>query len=167
MVHRDDRGRGQPVFKAGEILGRNDVVGADHGAAGGVVLDARQAEPGGRIDDREIEADLVQPVVQHLRHHRGGAVERVLGLAVPEIRHRHALLPPLLGGHLQCVGGGLQRCQKPVRREIAAGLAHFLAEYRRVFEPVAVAVNDGMLQIGANFRGAPVGAHAFLPVLRR
>ena len=86
VVHRDDRGRGQPVAEPVEIIGRDDVVGADHGAPGLVVLDARQAQPGGRIDDREIDADLVEPGIEHFRHHRGGAVECVLGLTVPEIR---------------------------------------------------------------------------------
>jgi hypothetical protein len=50
-VHRDDRGRGQPVAEAAETIGRNDVVSADHRAAGGVVLDARKAQPSGRVDD--------------------------------------------------------------------------------------------------------------------
>ena len=47
-VHRDDCRRGQPVAEAAEIIGRNDVVGADYGAPGRVVLDARKAQSGGR-----------------------------------------------------------------------------------------------------------------------
>ena len=90
VVHRDDRGRRHPVAEILEIVGRDDVVGADHRAPRRVVLDARQAQPGGRIDDREIGADLVQPLIEQMRHHRGGAVERVAGLAGPEARHRDA-----------------------------------------------------------------------------
>ena len=64
-VHRDDRGRG-PAWSAQilEIPGRHDAEGADHGAAGRVVDDARQAQSGGRVDDREIAADLVEPLVE-------------------------------------------------------------------------------------------------------
>jgi len=51
----------------------------DHGAARLIVDDARQAQAGGRVDDGEIGTDLIQPLVQHVRHHRGGAV---VGVAV-------------------------------------------------------------------------------------
>jgi hypothetical protein len=151
------------MIAALEILGRDDVVAADHGAAGLVILDARQAQPGGRIDDREIEADFVEPLVQHLRHHCGGAVERVLGLAIPEIGHRDAAPAALLGGHLQGVGRRAQRREKAVGRFVAGGLAHFLAENRGVFQPMAVAVDDRMFQLRADLLGALVSAHAFLP----
>ena len=73
-VHRDDRRRGQAIAQAAEVIGRDDVVGADHGAPGGVVLDAREAQPGGRVDDRKIKADLVEAIIKQARHHRGGAV---------------------------------------------------------------------------------------------
>ena len=66
-----------------EVLGGDDVEAADHGAPGRVVRDARDAEPGGRIDDAEIDAELVEPVVEQARHHRRGAVERVGRLAAP------------------------------------------------------------------------------------
>jgi len=39
------------------------VEAADHRAPGRVVGDARDAQPGGRVDDAEIDAELVEPVV--------------------------------------------------------------------------------------------------------
>jgi hypothetical protein len=75
-------------------------VGADRSATRLVVLNARQAQPGRRVDHGEIGADLIEALVEQLRHHRGGAVERVFALAVPEIRLRDAPLGELGRGHL-------------------------------------------------------------------
>jgi len=62
--HRDDRRRGQPVAEALEIIGRDDVVGADHGAPGRVVLNAGEAQPGRGVDDDKVEAELVEPMAR-------------------------------------------------------------------------------------------------------
>ena len=58
-VHRDDRGRGHPVAQIAEVVRGHDVVRANHRAPGVVVVDPGQAQAGGRIDDREIGAELV------------------------------------------------------------------------------------------------------------
>ena len=63
-VHRDDRRRGQPIAEALEIIGRDDVVGADHGAPGRVVLNAGEAQPGRGVDDDKVEAELVEPMAR-------------------------------------------------------------------------------------------------------
>ena len=104
-VHRDDRGRGHAVAEILEIAGGDDVIGADHGAPCLVVGDARQPQPGGGIDDGKIGADLVEPLVQQMRHHRRGAVEGVAGLPGPEARHRDLAAPPLFVAHLQRAQG--------------------------------------------------------------
>ena len=162
-VHRDDRRRGQPVAELGEIIGRDDVVGADHGAAGGVVLNARKAQPGGRVDDDEIEAELVEAVVKQARHHRGGAVERVLRLAAPERRLADALGAPLGGRHRQRVAGRPHRLQKAVRGQVAADLAHLVAEHRIVFDPMPVAIDDRMVDFRTNLFRTEMGAHGSAP----
>src|ERR1700693_5813636 len=66
-MHRDDRRRGHPIAEILEIASRDDVVGADHRAPSRVVDDARQAQPGGRVDNREIGADLIEPLVEQMR----------------------------------------------------------------------------------------------------
>ncbi len=161
-VHRDDRRRRQPVAEAAEIIGRDDVVGADHGAAGGVVLDARQAQPGSRVDDDKVEAQFVEAVVQELRHHRGGAVERVFRLARPEGLLTHALLAALGDRHRQQLAGRPHRLQKSVRGQIAADLAHLVAEHRIVFDPMAVAIHDWMVDFRPHLFRGHMRAHAFL-----
>ena len=157
VMHRDDRGRRHAVLELLEIARRHDVVGADHGAAGRVVHDARQPQPGGRIDDREIGADLVEPLIQQMRDHRRGAVVGVAGLAGPEAGHRYA--PPLALGDAQHqrVAGRRHRLEEPVGREVAAHLAHLLGEDRIVLDPMAVAVNDRVVQLGANFGWGVIG----------
>src|SRR4029077_19229186 len=61
-VHRYHRRRGQTVAEIPEVIGCHDVEAADHGASRLVILDAGYAQPGGRIDDAEIDPQLVEPV---------------------------------------------------------------------------------------------------------
>ena len=91
--------------------------------------------------------------------HRRGAVERVLGLAVPEIGLRNAALGALRGQHLERVGGGLQRLEEAVGSLVAARLAHLLAEHGRIFEPVAVTVDDRVVEFGVDLLRAQMTAH--------
>ena len=54
-----------------------------------------------------------------------------------------------------------------VGRLVAADLAHFFGEDRRKLDPMAVAVDDRMLDLGVNLRGAlmTVAAHGVLPMV--
>ena len=163
-MHRDDRRRGQPIAEALEITGRDDVVGADHRAPRLVILDARQSQPGRRIDHGKVGADLVKALIEQLRHHRGRTVERVFALPVPEIGLRNTPLGPLGRGHLQPLAGTPWR-KKAVGRLVAADLAHLLGEDRWKLDPMAVTVDDRMLDLGVDLRGAQmtVAAHGVLP----
>jgi len=161
-VHRDDCRRGQPVAEAAEIIGRNDVVGADYGAPGRVVLDARKAQSGGRVDDDKVEAQFVEAVVQQLRHHRGGAVERVFRLARPKGLLTDALVAAFGDRHREVLAGQAHRLQKPLRGKVAADLAHPVAEHRIVFDPMPVAIDDRMVDFGPDLLGGHVRAHDLL-----
>src|SRR6202008_1482209 len=86
-ARRDPRGRGQLVAEVLEVFVGDDVEAADHRAPRRVVGDARDAEPGGRVDDRVVQAQLVEPVVEKARHHRRRAVYRVGRLPAPEAFH--------------------------------------------------------------------------------
>ena len=163
-VHRDDRGRGHAVAEILEIAGRDDVIGADHGAPCLVVDDARQAQPGGRVDDGEIGADFVEALVQEMRHHRGGAVEGISGLPGPEARHGDLAATPLRRAHLQRAQGRVHRGEVAIGRLVASHLAHLLRKHRIVFDPMPIAVDDRVVEFGTNLRWAEVGvtAHGFL-----
>ena len=160
-VHGNDRGRGHPVAQIAEVFGGDDVVGANHRSPGVVIADARHAQTGGRVDDREIGAELVKALVEQARHHRGRAIERVLRLTAPEGWLRDT--PALSFGdrHAQRVARGLHRGEEPVGGPIAANLAHSLAEDGVEFDPVTVTVDHRVVQVRANlcWRLMPISAH--------
>jgi hypothetical protein len=114
--HRDHGGRRQPVRELGEVFVGDDVEAAHHGAPGLVVGNARDAEAGGGIDHAEIDAELVEPVVEHARHHRRGAIARVGRLARPVALHGDAALLALGDRQAERVGdAALARPRKPSR----------------------------------------------------
>ena len=153
----------QPVAETAEILGRDDVVGADHSAPRRVVLDARQAQPGGRIDNHKVEAQLVEAVVEQLRHHRRGAVERVFRLAAPEGLLTQTLIAALGDRHREQLAGRPHRLQKAVRGQIAADLTHLVAEHRIVFDPMPVAIDDWMVDFRTDLFRGHMRAHGCSP----
>src|SRR5205085_11909300 len=83
-MHRDDRRRGHAVGEIAEILGRDDVVGAAGSPPSLAVADPRYPKAAGRVDDREVEPDLVEALVEEPRKHRGREVARVLRRMGPE-----------------------------------------------------------------------------------
>ena len=160
-MHGNDGGRGHPIAKIAEVLGGDDVVGADDRTACLVVADARQAQTGRRIDDREIGAKLVEALVKQARHHGRGAVERILGLPAPECRLGDAPSLALGQRHAQRVARGLHRGQETVSGPVTAHLSHTLAEDGVEFDPVAIPVDHRMAQAGTDLvRGRmSCGAH--------
>ena len=94
-VHRDHAGRDHAITEPGEHLGVVEVVRARRRAPQLVVAHARQRDhlqAGARVDDREVEADLVESLVEQARQHGGAAVERVLGRYRPPHRYRRAVV---------------------------------------------------------------------------
>ena len=161
-VHRDDRRRRQPVAETTEVIGRDDVVGADHGAPRRVVLDARQAQPRGRVDDHKVEAQLVEAVVEQLWHHRSGAVERIFRLARPEGLLADALVAAFGDRHRQNLARCPHSLQKAVPGEVAADLAHLVAEHRIVLDPMAIAIDDRMVDFRPDLFRGQMRAHDLL-----
>src|SRR5206468_5869158 len=100
------------------------------------------AQARGRIDDREVAAELVEALVEQARHHRGRAVERVAGLAGPEAWLGETPAPPLGERHAQRVLRGLHRGVEPIGSPVATDLSHALAEDGIALDPVAVAVDE-------------------------
>src|SRR6185436_6171454 len=98
---------------------------------------ARDAEAGGGIDHAEIDAELIEPVVEHARHHRGGAVARVGGLAAPVAFHGDAALLALGDREVERVGYAALRGEETIPCLVARDLAHALGEDRAVLDPMA------------------------------
>src|SRR5262249_27677651 len=140
-------------------------MGADDGAPGRIVADTWHAQARRRIDDREIAAELVETLVEQARHHRARAVQRIAGLASPETRLGAPPAPPLGRRHAERGLRGLQRGVESIGSPVATHLSHPLAEDGIELDPVAVAVDDWMVQARPDLRcrQVPVPAHVLSP----
>ena len=162
-VHRDDRRRGHAVGKGAEIFGGDDVVGAGGATARLAIADARHAQTARRIDECEIEPDLVEALIEESRKDRSREVARVLGGMRPERLLADAAPPPLLDRHRQHAARAAADRAPAAHRGLAADLAELLGEDGPVFDPVAVGVDNRMIETGFDLGGGQMGAHGHLP----
>ena len=173
-VHRNGRRRGQPLLVLGEEVGKHDVERAAGGTAHLLILLADELQPQRRIDDAEIDAELVEAPAQQARQQRGGAVERVFGGAPPPGSARHADVAALGGGEVVPIRADMLRHDALEALEDARprDLAQILLVGRPVFDDVPVAVDHGMTEPGADLgralmRLAHLSSLASPPVLSR
>ena len=152
-VHRHDRGGCQPVVQTTEHLGVVQVEGARRRPAEVVVWHARQRDheqAHARVDDAEVEPDLVHALVQQPWQHGGGAVERVLGGHRPPHRHGGTRIEALLGGHPERAPDVAHVGDPPVRHVGAADVAEEVEEHRHHLELVRVGIDDRMVDAFAD-----------------
>ena len=95
-VHRDLRDRRHAVGVREVDLGVERVERAARHLAQLGVEDRERREPAARVEHREVDAELVEPLVEQARQVRGGAVERVRGGQAPPRRARGPELAPAL-----------------------------------------------------------------------
>jgi hypothetical protein len=112
-----------------------------------------EAEPVGRVDDAEVDAEVVEALVHEARQHRGGAVEHVLGGRGPEGFHTDAPPPPLGQRQPERVGDAVGGDGEGLDGRVAADAAKLLAHDRQVFDPVTVGVDDRVVKAGAELPG--------------
>ena len=142
---RDARDRQDPVAVRRVHLGDVDVERARQCGPQLVVGEVDRGEPVRRVGDRDVDADLVEPLVQQLREHRGRAVERVARRdPPPRDTHERQLAP--LRGREHCVSRPLsttrsKRSATDAPRELDEDVAH----ERQVLDDVPVAVDDRMV----------------------
>src|SRR5439155_1295949 len=124
-VHGDAGGGRDPVGEVMEGVGGEDVERATGGPARLVIGDTRDAEAGGGIEHREVQAELVQALVEEPRQQARRPVARVLLGRRPErLLLESAPSPPRQGGGP--VSGSppapaaLRRTAPPSRRPTAA-----------------------------------------------
>ena len=160
-MHRDHRRRGQTVAEIAEVIGGHDIEAADHGAPGFVILDARYAQPRGRIDDAEIDPELIETIVQHPRHHRGGAVAGVRGWRPPIAFHRDAAARRRSAIDSDSASGMRRMClSSPSAALSPAALRTFSAKTGPYSIQMAVGVDDRMGEPGTDLLGVPLFACA-------
>src|SRR5262249_41026281 len=111
------------------------------------------AEPGGGIDDAEIEAEVVQALVHEAREHGRRPIERVLRRQEPERLLADPAAPALGHGHVERVRDPLAREIERLHRRVPPDAAKLLAHERGELRPVPVGVDDRMLQAGVELPG--------------
>jgi hypothetical protein len=96
-MHRNRRCGGPAIAELAKLAGNIQVESAASSATNLLFRDVRYREACGRIEDREIEAELVESFVQEARQQGRGAVKRVLCRNAPEGFLGAAGLRPLAG----------------------------------------------------------------------
>ena len=95
---RDARHRFEAIAEVGVDLGVVAVEGPGHGPAQLVVGEGGDRQAVGRVQQGEVDAELIEAVVQEIGEHGRRPVERVLGGDAPPGRAGHAEPAPLRAG---------------------------------------------------------------------
>ena len=149
-VHGDRRDRRETV---GELTERVGVVAVERPARAttdALVLEVKEHEADAGIDHGEVEADLVEPLVEQLGEHRGGEVARVAHRRAPEGGTRHAPVRPLGRGQpvprRRRPEGAWEQVAQCRLAGVDALLAEITGQRREVLDVVAVDVDDGVAE---------------------
>jgi len=158
-VHRDDGGGRDPVGVGAILVGDVAIEGTAGSAAQFFIFDRADEQAGGRIENREVEAKLVEPLVKQPRQDRGSAVERVLAGNDPEGFLRDAGLAPLGGSHAQRIAdpviGPLHRIGDPLSANFLEILENRWAE----LYVVSVGIDYGIAELFADRPGRFIWMH--------
>ncbi len=115
-----------------------------------VVGEMDRGEPVRRVGDRNVDADLIEALVEELRQHRGRAVERV-ARRYPPPRHAHERhLAALCGRERLGEAAARDDHVEPFGDRRAGDLDEDVAHERQVLDDVAVAVDDRVVDPLAN-----------------
>ncbi len=157
-MHRDRRGRGELVLQPLERVGDEAVEAVARGAPHLFVaeISGEQARSAG-IKDHEVKSQFRQPLVQHPGKHRGGAI-RCSGGQTPPGRLRVAPVQTDIARRQRGVAEG-NGFLEPLNQGRSRVLAQVLREGGCVIDPMAVGIDYGMAQPGANRCGFTDGRH--------
>jgi hypothetical protein len=118
-----------------------------------VGADPRHAQAPGGVDDRKIEADLVEPLGEEAREQRGREVLCVPRRMAPERLLADAPPASFLDRHAECAARAVADRVPAFDRVLAAEPSQFLGKDRAVFDPMPVGVDDRALRTA--FRRLP------------
>ena len=106
----------------------------------------RRPEPVGRIEDRVVDAHLLDARREQRREQRGGTIERVAGGQAPPRDPDHARAPHLLRRQASHGRGATRRTIERGRGILARLLFQDVADDGEVLDGVAVGVDDRMVE---------------------
>ena len=143
-VHGDHGGGGHAVCIRREQLRLVTVEGSACRDAGLVVRVAGHAEAGRRKEDREVDAELRQALVEELRHHGGGAITGVFRGCTPERLLGDVFRTALRDVHRQRTADACAPGAQSAHRRLAADPLHGLLHHRTELQPVAIGIDHRM-----------------------
>src|SRR5215469_1816495 len=149
-MHRNTRGRSHAIAELAELTRRVYVERAAGGAADLMLLDMSQAKAGRRIEHGEIEAELVEPLVEQLWKHRRRPIERVFRGRAPEGFLRAAGLGAFLGRHGERLLHVMRTLAERIDHLLPADVFQVVIDRWPEFKPVPVRVNHRMVDAFAN-----------------
>ena len=152
-MNRNDRYRRKSSGIGREHVSRHHVVSAGRGPAQVILGDAVEGEPEARIDQREVDAQLRQALVQQGRQQGGCLVEGIAGDSPPVAAPRAIVLALLPVGAVPGV------IALPERSDLVDGFsaAHFaqvFEKHRHRLQPVAVTIDHWVFQAVVYLCGA-------------
>jgi hypothetical protein len=155
-MHRDYRDRRHPVGMIHEQVGVIIVQGpASHPPH--VVFEERlHADRRARIQNREIKADFVQPLVQQIGKPRSREIESIRGRKSEEGRTLDPGFPALAQTQPVPVHASkrlTRGCGKIGHRLLASGFDDVFPQDWTVFGEMSVGVNHRMVEARSNFGG--------------
>ena len=152
-VHRHHRRRRHPVLERGEHLRVHAVHRAGHRAPQFLVGIRHVKEPERGVDQGEVDAEVVEALVEEARDHRGGPVERAGGLPPPRRPHEAPVEPV---GRRGVVPGGVGRLLHELldrARHLRPGhVAEIVEEDRDRLQPVPVPVDHRVSELRPHLR---------------
>ena len=143
----DARYRDQPVGVGGVLLGQVGVERGRHGLAQLGIADVDGDEAVGRVQDGDVEAELVEPLVEQAREHRSRPVEGVTRGDAPPRGLDDAKAPAhLFVDSLErptAVDDGVEA----LRHRFAGQVDQQVPDEGKEFDQVSVAVDDRVVQL--------------------
>ena len=157
--HRHHRSRSQAVFQAGELIGRIHIKCATGCPPHLIIAQKRRKQrAAGRVDHPEVDAELIQALVQQLGQHCGRAVARILGRHPPPGRLEHPPILAFLFGESRpfLIAKLVGNLAIALGHTLSPDLVQIVHGRRLKLDPVTVRVNDRMAQFGVNLLGCLV-----------
>ncbi len=115
-----------------------------------VVVECHRHQTQRRVQQREVDADVVEALVQQLRQHRGGAIERVHTRQRPPSRTAVTHGAPSRIVHCAHERRAADHLVEPARDVVAGLVGNQIPHQRHELDAMTVGVDHGVIESSAN-----------------